>query len=283
MRKKPQQGYPELAYDLRANLIEWLKSADVYGQHDKVVECMALEQFYCCLPDAVRFWLQDKSDMNTVERAGELAEEYASRRKVGEEHHSRGKLERSLKGPTEPTNGMRQRPAKTTMGKVSTYYVREAFNHDKDNNTLKTMPGLTASHLDPNGFEKMRVSLAFQLFGDHVLRGLHHYKDIIESSYGNGALDGTELFFRQRDAEVDASPSTSNAVAFEEEMPSTSTSHTILAHLQPRFSSPEATCQQPTAVQAPLGSVSATEREMKLLAESEEQASVEKSEEFIVV
>lgn len=82
------------------------------------------------------------------------------------------------------------------MLQVSTYYVREAFNHDKDNNTLKAMPGLTASHLDPNGFEKMRVSLAFQLFGDRVLRGLHHYKDIIESSYGKGALDGTELFFR---------------------------------------------------------------------------------------
>ncbi|CAN7979184.1 unnamed protein product [Ixodes persulcatus] len=46
MRKKPEQRYPELAYDLRANLIEWLKSADVYGEHDKVVECVALEQFY---------------------------------------------------------------------------------------------------------------------------------------------------------------------------------------------------------------------------------------------
>ncbi|KAG0413225.1 hypothetical protein HPB47_009616, partial [Ixodes persulcatus] len=87
--------------------------------------------------------------------------------------------------------------AKLFVDFVSTYYVREAFNHDKDNITLKAMPGLTASHLDPNGFEKMRVSLAFQLFGDRVLRGLHHYKDIIESSYGKGALDGTELFFRQ--------------------------------------------------------------------------------------
>lgn len=34
---------------------------------------------------------------------------------------------------------------------VSTYFV-EAFNHDKDNVTLKAMPGLTASHLKPNEF-----------------------------------------------------------------------------------------------------------------------------------
>lgn len=37
---------------------------------------------------------------------------------------------------------------------VSTYFVKEAFNYDKDNVTLKAIPGLTASHLEPNGFEK---------------------------------------------------------------------------------------------------------------------------------
>nr|XP_054930565.1 uncharacterized protein LOC129386515 [Dermacentor andersoni] len=69
-------------------------------------------------------------------------------------------------------------------------------DYDKDNVTLKAMPGLTLSHLDPNNFEKMRVTLAFQLFGDRVLRGLHHYKDRLESSYGKGAIDATEKFFR---------------------------------------------------------------------------------------
>ncbi|KAM7283707.1 uncharacterized protein ISCGN_000813 [Ixodes scapularis] len=107
MRKKPEQGYPELAYDLRANLIEWLKSADVYGEHDKVVECVALEQFYRCLPDAVRFWLQDKPDVNTVERAGELAEEYASRRKAGEERP----LEREARGEPKKPDGTGKWPA----------------------------------------------------------------------------------------------------------------------------------------------------------------------------
>ncbi|CAN8023243.1 unnamed protein product [Ixodes persulcatus] len=66
MRKKAGQGYPEFAYDLRANLTEWLKSADVCGNHDWVIECVALEQFYRCLADTVRFWLQDKSNVGSV-------------------------------------------------------------------------------------------------------------------------------------------------------------------------------------------------------------------------
>lgn len=87
----------------------------------------------------------------------------------------------------------------------------------------------------------------------------------------------------QRDAEVDESPSTLDAVAFAEETPSTSTGRTVLAHLQPRFRSPEAAREQDTAVQGSLSSVSATERKMKLFAESEEPASAEKSEEFLVI
>ncbi|XP_049268906.1 uncharacterized protein LOC119381959 [Rhipicephalus sanguineus] len=84
----------------------------------------------------------------------------------------------------------------TPSGRVSMYFVREAFNLDKENVTLKAMPKLTTSHLNPNGFEKMRVSLAFQLFGDSVLRGLQHYKSQLEASYGKGAIDATESFFR---------------------------------------------------------------------------------------
>ncbi|KAM7307745.1 uncharacterized protein ISCGN_011381 [Ixodes scapularis] len=45
---------------------------------------------------------------------------------------------------------------------VSAYNVREAFNLDEDNITLTAMPGLTTSHLEPDGSEKMEVSLASQ-------------------------------------------------------------------------------------------------------------------------
>lgn len=56
------------------------------------------------------------------------------------------------------------------------------------------MPGLTSAHLQPNGFEKMRVTFAFQLFGNRVINGLHFYKEKLESSWGN--IDATISFFR---------------------------------------------------------------------------------------
>lgn len=77
--KKTEQSFTEFAYSLRSNLVEWLKSAEVYGDHDRVVECMGLEQLYKCMPETVRFWVQDKLP-ETTQKAAELAEEYMSRR-----------------------------------------------------------------------------------------------------------------------------------------------------------------------------------------------------------
>ncbi|KAG0425384.1 hypothetical protein HPB47_027442, partial [Ixodes persulcatus] len=76
---------------------------------------------------------------------------------------------------------------------VSIQPVRKAFKLDCSNLTLKAMPGLTSVHLHPNGFEKMRVTFAFQLFGNRVINGLHFYKDDLESYWGN--IDATVLFF----------------------------------------------------------------------------------------
>ncbi|CAN7981074.1 unnamed protein product [Ixodes pacificus] len=50
--KKTEQSITEFAYSLRSNLVEWLKSAEVYGDHDRVVECIGLEQLYKCMPDS---------------------------------------------------------------------------------------------------------------------------------------------------------------------------------------------------------------------------------------
>lgn len=77
---------------------------------------------------------------------------------------------------------------------VSIEPVRRAFKLDSSHLTLKAMPGLTSVHLQPNGFEKMRVALAFQLFGNHVINGLHFYKEKLESSWGD--IDPTIAFFR---------------------------------------------------------------------------------------
>ncbi|KAG0427564.1 hypothetical protein HPB47_025398 [Ixodes persulcatus] len=64
--------------------------------------------------------------------------------------------------------------------KVMIDHVRQAFQLDSDNVTLKAMPYMTPSHLAANSIKLIRVSVAFQLFGPHVLRALHLYKPRIE-------------------------------------------------------------------------------------------------------
>ncbi|KAH7958785.1 hypothetical protein HPB49_005074 [Dermacentor silvarum] len=69
---------PEFAYHVNVNLVEWLKSAQAYGNHDK--ECMMLEQFFRGIAEEVRLWVQDRMMELDVERAAELAEDYCMRR-----------------------------------------------------------------------------------------------------------------------------------------------------------------------------------------------------------
>lgn len=76
---------------------------------------------------------------------------------------------------------------------VSIRAVQEAFLRDCSIRRLKVMPGLTAIHLVPNSFEKMRVSLAYQLFGTSVLRGMTYYKAEIERICGS--IIATQEFF----------------------------------------------------------------------------------------
>ncbi|SBO33334.1 SCAN domain protein [Anaplasma phagocytophilum] len=89
--KKSSEGYSEFAYGLKTNLIEWLKSEEVYESRDKVVECVCLEQFFRSIPQSVKLWVQDRVGVDTVKRAAELAEEYATRRKLSGEESEPGR------------------------------------------------------------------------------------------------------------------------------------------------------------------------------------------------
>ncbi|XP_040076046.1 uncharacterized protein LOC120848149 [Ixodes scapularis] len=102
---KPSQSWPEFAYNLKADLIEWLKSAgahgdsfiiSAHGDHDKAVECVATEQFFRELPEAVMFWVQDRLNEPNLVKAAELAEEHAMRR--GLQGDSSGKAQRDKEG-----------------------------------------------------------------------------------------------------------------------------------------------------------------------------------------
>ncbi|KAM7296801.1 hypothetical protein ISCGN_021956 [Ixodes scapularis] len=91
-------------------------------------------------------------------------------------------------------NRLLQTSFDTPDGKVSLQPLREALKLDANNITMKAMPRLTNTHLQPNNFEKMRVTYAFQLFGTEALRGLHFYKPQLERRCGS--IDATLKFFR---------------------------------------------------------------------------------------
>ncbi|KAH7934058.1 hypothetical protein HPB49_020922 [Dermacentor silvarum] len=54
-------------------------------------------------------------------------------------------------------------------GQVTMRAVSKALELDGSSVTLQAMHGITSSHTNPNNFEKMRVSLAFQLFSEKGL------------------------------------------------------------------------------------------------------------------
>ncbi|KAH6928887.1 hypothetical protein HPB50_020695 [Hyalomma asiaticum] len=100
--KRGNESHVDFAFRLKADLVEWLKGEDVYDDRDKVVECIALEQFYRCIEDDVKLWLQDKLGEVQLNKAAELAEEYYTRRNL----HSRAvrveKAERKEGFPRKP-------------------------------------------------------------------------------------------------------------------------------------------------------------------------------------
>ncbi|KAH9365831.1 hypothetical protein HPB48_013367 [Haemaphysalis longicornis] len=56
------------------------------------------------------------------------------------------------------------------------------------------MPHVTMSVCQPNGFEKMRVNLAFTFFSEEVLRGLYVYQSQVEDRYHTGCTKATSAF-----------------------------------------------------------------------------------------
>lgn len=71
--------------------------------------------------------------------------------------------------------------------------IRKAVELDGSNVTLQAMHGITSSHTNPNNFEKMRVSLAFQLFSEKVIHGLQLQKAKLEPLCGS--ITATVHFF----------------------------------------------------------------------------------------
>ncbi|KAH8024578.1 hypothetical protein HPB51_025560 [Rhipicephalus microplus] len=90
-------------------------------------------------------------------------------------------------------NGLLQKGFATPDGLVRIDSWLTFYKDYRSVRTLKVMPNLTETHLEPNSFEKMRTPFAFQLFGPYVLRGLAFYKEDIERRCGS--IEATQLFF----------------------------------------------------------------------------------------
>ncbi|XP_077485302.1 uncharacterized protein LOC144095436 [Amblyomma americanum] len=114
--KKSSESYAEFAFSLKANLTEWLKGAEAYDTKDKVVECVGLEQVYNSIPEAVKLWVQDRENVSTVEKAAELADEYATRRKLSSESSESEKKAFGLRKRFIPKNRSQFRNRETVEG-----------------------------------------------------------------------------------------------------------------------------------------------------------------------
>lgn len=71
-------------------------------------------------------------------------------------------------------------------------HVATTWKIDSSTVALRVAPKLTRSHIYPNGFEKMRVNLAFYVFSVYVLHAMDFYKEKIEYLYPN--LEPTRTF-----------------------------------------------------------------------------------------
>ncbi|CAN7947213.1 unnamed protein product [Ixodes hexagonus] len=91
--KKSEVSYAEFAYELRSYLIEWMKVTESYDDKEKILEVVALEQFYKTLPGPMRTWIQDKTGVDSVYKAADLADELVCVQAVRRGRGSRPKKE----------------------------------------------------------------------------------------------------------------------------------------------------------------------------------------------
>lgn len=69
---------------------------------------------------------------------------------------------------------------RTPYGKVVLEQLKAAWKEDENPLTLRVMPKICKVHFFPNNFEKMRVNLTFQLFGEEMIKGLLFYEEKVQ-------------------------------------------------------------------------------------------------------
>ncbi|XP_042150354.1 uncharacterized protein LOC120840815 [Ixodes scapularis] len=82
-------------------------------------------------------------------------------------------------------NQMMKTGFNTQNGRVHWEHVVATWKCDRSDVTLKAAYKLTRAHVFPNGFEKMRVDLAFQVFSPLMLRAFMVHQKEVEQHYPN--------------------------------------------------------------------------------------------------
>ncbi|KAH6927154.1 hypothetical protein HPB50_000015 [Hyalomma asiaticum] len=72
-QKTTSETFQEFAFNMKADLVEWLKGEGVYEDRDEVVDLICLEQLYGSIDEEMRLWIQDRPGERNIERAAELA------------------------------------------------------------------------------------------------------------------------------------------------------------------------------------------------------------------
>ncbi|MDQ7982574.1 hypothetical protein QYH69_35920, partial [Paraburkholderia sp. SARCC-3016] len=147
---KAGESYPEFAYNVKATMVEWLKSASVYDDRDKVLECFCLEQFYRGIPDKVQFWVQDRTDVKTVEQAAELAQDYVMRREArGQDRQGKAYRE------SDKSFGKKRHFGKSESGKGM-------GNFPKGKDSAETVPKEVEGHNPSKEAKEAKAKRAFE-------------------------------------------------------------------------------------------------------------------------
>lgn len=198
--KKPSESFTEFAYNLKANLVEWLKGVDAHGSHDKVVECVCLEQFLRRLPEETRFWVQDQPDAKTVSRAAELAEEFTTRRALEEKSHPR-KEKAFLSNKHEDARWSRGRFSKQSLDKKDEGDAKKGDSRQKSEDTENK-----ADRDKKKSFEARRTVTCYNCHKPgHFAAGCRESKVVF--SYVNGSEENLRLLEPYlRDLKVNGRP-----------------------------------------------------------------------------
>lgn len=76
--------------------------------------------------------------------------------------------------------------------KAHSEHIVETWKCDNGDSILNVAPKLSKAHIAPNGFKKIRVDLAFQVFSQQTLNAFDFYEEDILRQYPN--LNATKNF-----------------------------------------------------------------------------------------